>query len=435
MLREAFWVLGTRLTNRASNFLIFLLLARALSVGEFGLYGYIVSTALVLSVACDLGLRQSGAFFIGHQPEARAAVATHLVLAWLLLGSLAGTLGWLGLAWGGHDAARAGTGPLVAGATAAMLLVRMGQGVFLGQGAIRSLNQSELVSRAVMLGGTLALWISGRLTLTTALWLLLLAHAAAGARLLVQIRGLLRPRLLLDRALLVSLVRHGALFAAGVVLMSLMGRVGIWVVNARLDPDALGAFFGVLRLAEMIVEVATAVGIVIFSHGVRTADTAAATAEAVRVCRAVLLVMALAAACLGVLAAPFLGLALGPSYAAEAPAFRILLLGAVPSCLTMMLFPSLTSQGHARYGVPVFGPGVLANLALTWLLAPVAGVAGAATGTALANLLVATILVLIYRRRLGVGIGPMLFLQAADLAAASARLRALRRKVLPARLD
>ena len=50
MLVDSLWVLGTRFLLRGANFLIFLLLARALTVGEFGFYGYLMSTAVVLSV-------------------------------------------------------------------------------------------------------------------------------------------------------------------------------------------------------------------------------------------------------------------------------------------------------------------------------------------------------------------------------------------------
>ena len=66
MLLNPMWVLLTRLIMRAANFAVFVVLARSLSVGEFGFYGYVMSTALVLAIAFDLGLRQSGAWVIGR---------------------------------------------------------------------------------------------------------------------------------------------------------------------------------------------------------------------------------------------------------------------------------------------------------------------------------------------------------------------------------
>src|SRR5919107_1740986 len=102
MLVDSAWVLATRFLLRGANFLIFLLLARSLSVGEFGFYGYLMSTAVVLSVAFDLGLRQSTAFFLGGGTERRDAVVTHMLLLWLLLGSLAVLTAYGMLVGGGY---------------------------------------------------------------------------------------------------------------------------------------------------------------------------------------------------------------------------------------------------------------------------------------------------------------------------------------------
>jgi O-antigen/teichoic acid export membrane protein len=110
MLLDSLWVLLTRLVMRAANFAVFVLLARSLSVGEFGFYGYVMSTALVLAVAFDIGLRQSGAWLIGQEPASDPAVATHLMALWLLLGVLGVLACWLLLASGGLATSRA-TGP------------------------------------------------------------------------------------------------------------------------------------------------------------------------------------------------------------------------------------------------------------------------------------------------------------------------------------
>src|SRR3712207_8814729 len=102
--------------------------------------------------------------------------------------------------------------------------------------------------------------------------------------------------------------------------MILMGRIGIWLVNALLGPEALGLYFGVQRLGEMLVEVATAVGVVIFSHGVRNLDQRAAAVDAVRIPRLVTPCMALLGLLALVWARPVLPLFLGAPHAAAADA-------------------------------------------------------------------------------------------------------------------
>ena len=104
MLVDSLWVLLTRLVMRAANFAVFILLARSLSVGEFGFYGYVMSTALVLAIAFDLGLRQSGAWVIGREPAADSAVTTHVLALWLFLGAASVLACWLMLEAGGYVA-------------------------------------------------------------------------------------------------------------------------------------------------------------------------------------------------------------------------------------------------------------------------------------------------------------------------------------------
>jgi O-antigen/teichoic acid export membrane protein len=432
MLVDSAWVLATRFLLRGANFLIFLLLARSLSVGEFGFYGYLMSTAVVLSVAFDLGLRQSTASFLGGGSEPRDAVLTHMLLLWILLGSLA-VLTAYGMLVGGGYAETHGAPLLLVAAlgTAPMLFLRTAQGAFLGRGQLGKLNQSELITRVVMLGGTAGLWLAGRLDLAAAVWTLLVAHLAAGLYLLLQLRADIRPSALLDLGLAGRMLRHGAVFASGVVLMILMGRIGIWLVNALLGPEALGLYFGVQRLGEMLVEVATAVGLVIFSHGVRATDQRESALDAVRIARVVTALMALVAVAAVLAARPFLAATLGAPYAAEADAFRLVMLGTLFACFNVMLFPCLSAQGLARVGIWAYGLGCLVAWAGCLLLVPGHRLLGAAAAYALAQAAVAAVIALAYRARFGFGLASVLLPRpedARDLAGLARRVPARLRR-------
>jgi O-antigen/teichoic acid export membrane protein len=417
MLLDSLWVLLTRLVMRAANFVVFILLARSLSVGEFGFYGYVIATALVLSIAFDLGLRQSGAWLIGREPPTDAAVATHLLAAWLPLAA-AGVAGcWLLLEMGGYVAGY-GTLALVAALNVApMLWLRIGQGVFLGRGDIARLNRSELISRAVMLAGTAGLWALGRLDLAAAVWVLLGAHAAAAGYLLWQVRGAVQPGLLLQPALVGRLLRYGAELWIAVLLLVLLGRIGFWIVSWQLGEVGLGLYFGSQRLGEILVEVATAVGIVIFSYGVRTADIRASALDAIRIARLVTALMAVVAAVALVCAVPLLRLLLGPDFAAEPTAFRLVMLGALASSYTTMLYPCLSAQGLARWGIGAFAAGCATAVAAFSLLTPPLGLLGAGLAYLLAQTAAAAVIVVAYRRRFGFSAIEILVPRQEDVAA------------------
>ena len=244
-----------------------------------------------------------------------------------------------------------------------------------------------------------------------------------------SIRADITPAALLDLALVRRMLRHGAVFASGIILMILMGRIGIRLVNALLGEEALGLYFGVQRLGEMLVEVATAVGVVIFSHGVRATDVKAAARDAIRIARIVTACMALLALATILWAGPFLTFFLGAPYAAEANAFRIIMAGTLAACFNVMLFPCLSSQGLARIGIWAYGLGCLIAWAGCQLMIPVWHLLGAAVAYALAQAAVAAVIALAYRARFGFTLPAVLLPQGED----AREILSLARR-LPARL-
>lgn len=422
MLLDSLWVLLTRLVQRGANLLVLMLLARALTPAELGLYGYVVSTGLVLSVAFDLGLRQGAAAVIGQAPEEAGTFAGPLLLLWAALALAASAAAWAMMAWGGLGEAGLAALVLAVVAIAPMLLVRMAQGVFLGTGELRRLNQSELVSRAVLLILTLLLWALGRLDLTAALALLALSQLAAAAYVVAALAPRLDWRQVLDLAVARTLLRRGMGFVGAILLMILSGRIGVWLVGWLASPEATGSYFAVLRLAEMLVEVATAVGVVVFSRGVRMADDGEAARATAGVARMVTACMAGGAAIAAVSAAEVLTLVMGSGFADAAPALRWALAGAVASCLVMILYPGLSSRGQAKVGVGVFGLAVLVNTVLALALIPYFGVPGAAAGFAAGQWSAAALTGRIYRRLYGIGWAELLLPRPADLAPIGRRL-------------
>ena len=58
----------TRFGAKSVNLLVFLIVARQLSLAEMAAYGFIFSTTLIYSTILDLGTRNSLAVFIGKEP-------------------------------------------------------------------------------------------------------------------------------------------------------------------------------------------------------------------------------------------------------------------------------------------------------------------------------------------------------------------------------
>ena len=118
-----------------------------------------------------------------------------------------------------------------------------------------------------------------------------------------------------------------------------------------------------------------------------------------------------------VFARPLLGLAMGAPFAAEPAAFRLVMLGALASSYTTMLYPCLSAQGLARWGIAAFALGSVVALAAFAVLLPPLGLMGAGLAYALAQLAAVAVIVVAYRRRFGFPVAAVLLPQPEDARA------------------
>ena len=77
------------------------------------------------------------------------------------------------------------------------------------------------------------------------------------------------------------------------------------------------------------------------------------------------------------------------------------MLGALANSYTTMLYPCLSAQGLARWGIAAFAAGSAVAAVAFWLLTPPLGLAGAGLAYALAQAVAVAVIVVAYRRRFG----------------------------------
>ena len=384
---------------RGANFIVFLLLARSLALAEFGFYGFLISALLLVSVACDFGLRQSFAKSIGQGKITADQAFWHSLAAWLPLTFLAGFLLYMSLQFFPQPETMTLPLALVLAMAPPVLFVRIAHGLLLGSGQLGGFNRSELAPRAVLLIGIVALWLIDAITLERVLWLLWLSYLSAAAVILVECRTALTTKPALAWHTLRDLAVTGLGFMVGIVAMMAFGRSGLIATSTLLDAEASGIYFGIMRLSEMIVEIAMAVGISLFSHGVRADDNAASARSLFAVSIAVTSMIALVALILCLLAQPILQLVMPEVPASAVPAFQLLLAAAVPASLAAMLHPGLASRGLPLLGAAAFACGLLVMALGAWVVVPHFGLTGLAALFLGAAIMVAAAQCVIYRKR------------------------------------
>ena len=420
----------TRFGAKSINLLVFLVVARQLSLTEMAIYGFIFSTTLIYSTILDLGTRNSLAVFIGKEPALSADYTRSGFGLWLALSALGVPAAYLTLRSSdlGMDVMDflAPFSLLLAG----MLYLRMMQGTTLGTGEIKLFNRSELASRLALLIGTLALLaIPGTFTLLSATWVLAASQVAAALYLFAKQLPAIRSASNVAGSLAWKLVSRGCLFMLSVLLMNAAKRASFLVVSHTSSSDAAGTFFALQRLTEIITEAGMAIAVVAFSYSVRSTSTKEAVENSASMSRTSMLLFAVVSIAMVATSDTAVPLLLGPQFSAEGWLFVLLVAATLSGAPWTILFPSLSVVLSPFRVFLLMLPGVLLNIATAGPLTQAYGLNGAAFSMLISNVVLTISFLLVYRIVFDMPIHRFLIINREDLGGMRALAEKLRSKL------
>lgn len=380
-----------RIWIKLATFASFVILARGMSAHDFGAFGVVSSALFVATALGSLGLRQSVAYEIG---QAHLTIPQSDKAIWQLLplGAVAtGVVFFLML-----DSSHLGLSPLsVSFATLAVLsylVVLMRHGIFLGSDRVKYFTASEVSPRIVLVVGVAIFAAFGLLTIETCLLAFSVGFLYAAVRSVLwthKIIGETKNEIVGSgtagaettqnwREICWQLLRRGWPYAVALTLILLNTRVSIFLLSSMKNEAASGQFFAGIRLNEVFLETATAIGLGLFSHGVRGSDARQTITTTAQIGRVLFPVLALLAV-LGVLFAPFLTkVLLGKSYISTAGIIAILVVGMPFAGISRIYYQSIASIGLPRIGIYVYTVAVGVNVLLSSLLLRSYGLMGGA---------------------------------------------------------
>lgn len=377
VIRQAMTVLFGRSLSRAAQLVAFIVLARALTPAEFGWFG-VLTTAISLSATIGtLGLRQSFAYRIG-QKEMTVGEATGTTFAvWGPLTALStGVIAWLyGAKIPGLTTLE--SSGLIAAGVAGTIALTLLQGVHLGTGNIRAFALSESSPRVLLLLSALGLVVTAHATLRSTLWAQNLSVLVA---IPFVIYGIMRtgPKVRIRFRGLSAMLRYGIIFALNLFLIMLCARLSVFIIEHYWGAETAGNFFAAVRLNEIFLEAAAALGMVLFSEAARQDPSLSGILRSVRI-GCWLFWFFLLASGVAFLLAPWLtsGM-LGSDYAGSTTALRILALSLAPAAASKVVYPTLAGHGRPLFGTPVVVASLLANAGVAFALVPSMGAGGGA---------------------------------------------------------
>jgi O-antigen/teichoic acid export membrane protein len=415
----------TRFIARGGNFFVLAILARTLSVGEMGFYGFASTTAYLVIYFASFGFRHASAYYVGRELDEQGNIITALGIAWIGLAFVATSATVAGYRWYGR-AEGFEEYALVAGISVApMLFWYLGQGIFLGNTQFRAVNITDLIPRYSLLALIAVPAFVGALSLRGAFIASFVGHAmAAGfvAWRLAPKAGLSWRRAF---ALLPAMCRQGFPFAIALAFVTLTPAVNVYGANLLLGAHAGGLLFGALKLTDIVAEAATATGIVSFAHGVRSQDVRIGLRRSIRAAWAVSAGGLLCGVVMAAASPLIVTLGLGKAYEGAVGLLVVLALGLPFLCFARILNPALAAQGYATAGAKLQGVGVLVNALLIGALVKPLGLFGVAVALSLVRFLVALAYARLCGRILGSGTKSVLIPSRAEMTKATSKASAL----------
>jgi O-antigen/teichoic acid export membrane protein len=424
--RDVLLTFGGRLALTAALIVGDVILARGLGPEGKGAFVLVLNLTSLGALVLSLGLDRSLAVFAARSLATARTGFANVALWTLVVGGL-GVLAIIAL-YGPRTADHAPTGllaPLLPALTAPQLwfgaLALPGELAFgiglvglLGRQRVLAYNVIRFLRRGVfvlLLVGFVAL---GRLDLELALVLNLVALAVTvvaivWAMLRAQMVGL-RP----DPGLLVEQLSFGGRTVMGTLAERLHFRANTFLLNAFIGVGATGVFSVALGLAEILWYLPTSFGLVLFSRAVRGSRETANIASAMT--RVVLAGMIVGAVPLWLLAPTLVELVYGAPFRDAGAALQLMLPGVVAYSIVAVLTHPLIAWGAPGRVTAVLAAGLLVNLGANLLLIPQLGMNGAALASSVSYISTALLILLLYRRVSGHGLGQALLIRRSDVS-------------------
>lgn len=402
LLRQALTVLSGRTLIRAVQFVTLIILVRSLSTSEFGWFGVLTSAFALVGILGSFGLRQSFAYDIGNNRITVAEVlGTALVILPILVVPSAAIVSLLYARQLPGFSLFYGIALITAGVFSAIAMSLL-QGVFLGTGDIRSFTVSEALPHILVSAFVVAFYIFATTTFEVGVWAQSLAGVVAFPLLFFLALGRGgRLRVRLDR--LFRMFRYGLVFAFNLFAIMLSYRISMFVIQYFGGSSAAGQYFAAVRVNEIFLEVASALGMVLFSNSARNGSDAKDTIIGTARLGAALFWLFLLISLIIAFSAPLLlRFVVGDDYSEAASLLQILVIAMPATAACKVIYPSLAGLGRASFGTLLVVSSLIVNGVAAILLVPLIGSVGGCVGLVLGQYLLLALYIARCRKAFGV---------------------------------
>ena len=413
-VREALSVMGSKVFIIATGFVSTIILSRQLGPDGKGiLTSLLIFPTLFVSLA-EMGIRQATIHHIGKEKYSPENI-TSVVLFLLLFSSTFGVI-FCGVIYRFLNN-QTFTIPMILLALLFIplsLISSYSRGILLGKEKINLFNRISCIpvlirlflvivlvwlANTYILGAIIANLIAASVTALYALWLIY-KHASLKIKFIPKIAK--------------EMLSIGVIYAIALFVINLNYKIDIVLLERLSSAAEIGQYTTGVTVTELIWQLPTALGVVLFSRSANAKDSQAFTWKVAKLLRVTILISIAAAIALSLAAPILIPTVYGEQFFPSARVLQILMPGVVTFTIFKVLNMDLAGKGRPEISLAVFSPAVLVNIALNLTWIPKYGANGAALASTISYSLSAIAFLFVYAHVVKIRVTSLLKFQVSD---------------------
>ena len=206
----------------------------------------------------------------------------------------------------------------------------------------------------------------------------------------------------------------GVIYAIALFVINLNYKIDIVLLERLSSAAEIGQYTTGVTITELIWQLPTALGVVLFSRSANAKDSQAFTWKIAKLLRVTILISIAGAVALSVAAPILIPTVYGEAFLPSVRVLQILMPGVVTFTIFKVLNMDLAGKGRPEISLAVFSPAVLLNIALKLMWIPKYGDNGAALASTISYSLSAIVFLFVYARIVKIKITSLLKFQVSD---------------------
>lgn len=397
------------------SFIISIILARLLGPEGKGMITALFVIPNTLVSLADLGIRQSAAYYIGRQKYSVQDIVSTSLMLWIITSAISVIVV---LTYYLSPLSVKYATPLIIIAVAYIpvkILVAYFNGILQGMQKIANMNVKFFIQ------------VSARLIFVLLfVWLLDMGVIGAALSMFVNmilvliystyiVRKSSKLKVKYIDGVVQDIFRKGLIFAIGLFVIDLNYKFDLIFLENMVGPYELGIYSVGVTLAELILQVPSAINIVLFAKSANSKSDFEASERSARLLRLCWIPLVIGTIIFWMGAPFFAELLYGSEFVEAGGVIRVLLPGILFMVLLKILNTDMAGRGKPMFGTPYYLLSLFTNIALNLFLIPIYGIYGAGIASTISYFVGAVSFSIAYHRATHLRYRDLFILNSSDI--------------------